>query len=275
MTGRYLTASGLKELSAQLGERDAEVLHAVSGLRFMSGDQLTRLLFTSAVDPAANARAARRALLRLTELGLLDRLERRVGGTRRGSAGFVYVLSPWGQRLAVSRGWLPERRRRRSLVHGTLFVRHALAIAELHVRLVESDRAKRFELLELTAEPNSWRSYVVFGGQRLRLKPDCFVRIASGSWEDSFFVEVDRGTEGSTALERKLRQYLDYYRTGTEQAERGVFPKVLWLVPNARRVEALVDTAARLPADSWRLFQVVPFEAALDVIAGSDAKTTT
>ena len=189
MTNRYLTAAGLAELSAQLSARDEAMIRTVTELRFSSGRQLERWYFIDASDPAANARAARRSLRRLVELGLFDRLERRVGGVRRGSAGFVYCLAPWGQRLAMARGWLPEQRRRRSLVHGTLFVHHSLMVSELHVRLVEGDRAKRFELLELIAGPTCWRSFVGFGNQR-QVKPDSFVRLGRGPWEDSFFVEV-------------------------------------------------------------------------------------
>jgi hypothetical protein len=213
-------------------------------------------------------------LLRLIELDLLDRLERRVGGVRRGSAGFVYCLAPWGQRLAEIRGWMPERRRRRSLAPGTLFVRHALAVAELHVRLREADRAKRFELLELSAEPACWRRFAGFGAQRV-LKPDSFVVVANGPWQDSFMVEIDRGTEGSRTLERQLRLYAAYHSTGQEQTERGVFPRVLWLAPDARRVQVIVEAAAALPAVSWELFQVVRFDEAVEVIAGDGAKTTT
>ena len=143
MTNRYLTAAGLAELSAQLSARDEAMIRTVTELRFSSGRQLERWYFIDASDPAANARAARRSLRRLVELGLFDRLERRVGGVRRGSAGFVYCLAPWGQRLAMARGWLPEQRRRRSLVHGTLFVHHSLMVSELHVRLVEGDRPQR------------------------------------------------------------------------------------------------------------------------------------
>lgn len=274
MSGRYLTTGGLSDLYAQLSERDLEIIETVARLRFMTGRQLERLHFVAATDPAANARAARRVLLRLTELQLIDRLERRIGGVRRGSAGFVYCLAPWGQRLATDSGWLPEQRRRRSTTHGMLFVRHALAVAELHVQVVEGDRAKRFELLELTTEPTCWRSYVGLGGQRETLKPDSFVRLHNGPYEDSFFVEVDRGTEGSRALEGQMRRYTLYAASGEEQAAHGVFPRVLWLAPDARRVAAIVEAGGALPAEDWRLFQVVRFDEAIPALTG-DVKSTT
>ena len=169
----------------------------MSDLRFVSGAQLTRLHFSDGQDPAVNARAARRALLRLTHLDVLARLPRSVGGVRAGSAGFVYYLGLGGQQLATEHGWQPERRRRRSLVPGTLFVRHALQVSELHTLLVEADRSRRVELLELRAEPSCWRSFDGLGTQQPMLKPDSYARLGVGAFEDSYFFEVDRGTEGS------------------------------------------------------------------------------
>lgn len=269
MTARYLTAARLRELEAALTTRDLAVLRHVSGLRFISGAQLIRLCFADSDDASANARAARRALLRLVRKGALDRLPRPVGGVRAGSAGFVYHLGLGGQRLAMSRGWQPERRRRRSLSPGTLFVRHALQVAELHTRLVEGDRSRRFELLELVPEPFCWRSYNGQGGQRDTLKPDSYVRLGVGAYEHSFFIEVDRGTEGARALEGQMRLYVSYHLSGREQAEHGVFPKVLWLVLTDRRAGVIADCVRRLPKASRELFGVARFDATLSAMTGS------
>jgi Replication-relaxation len=270
MRVRYLTDRRYRELLSKLSERDYAVLKQVAVLRFVSGDQLSRLCFAGSSDAVSNARTARRALLRLTRLGTLERLERPVGGVRAGSAGFVYYLGLAGQRLAVARGWQPERRARRSLTPGSLFVRHSLAVAELHTQLMEGDRAGRFELLELSAEPSCWRSYNGIGTQRQTLKPDSYIRLGVGLYEDSYFLEVDRGTEGSRALERQLQLYVAYHLSGAEQAARQVFPRVLWLTPSEQRKAALVDSLARLPAESWRLFQVACFSEVLTVMLGTN-----
>lgn len=264
MKGRYLTASQADELSARLSERDWLVLHRVSELRFVSGAQLARLCFADSADERINARAARRALLRLTRLGLLDRLPRVVGGVRAGSAGYVYRLGLGGQRLAAARGWQPERRPRRSRVPGTLFLHHTLLIAELHTRLREGERSGRFELLELRAEPSCWRE--IDGLSAQRLKPDGYVRLGIGAYEDSYFIEVDRGTEGSQTIEAQLGRYVAYWQSGREQAEHGVFPKVLWLTLNAERVGAIIVSVGQLPSISRELFRVALFDAALDVV---------
>ena len=53
------------------------------------------------------------------------------------------------------------------------------------------------------------------------------------------FVEVDQGTEHSPALLRKLKQYETAYRIGYIEAVAGVFPRVVWIVPNQARAELL------------------------------------
>jgi hypothetical protein len=266
MSRRYLTAARQRQLQAQLTQRDLIVLKWVSDLRFVSGWQLTRLCFADSNSSDTNARTARRALLRLVRLGALQRLPRQVGGIRAGSAGFVYHLDVGGQSLAVSHGWQPERRRRRSLAVGTLFVRHALQVAELHSLLVDSDRSRSFELLELAAEPSCWRSYDGLGAQRTRLKPDSYVRLGIGAYEYSYFIEVDLATEGSHAVEQQLGRYAAYHGSGTEQAERGVFPRVLWLAPDDRRVSVIADCVQRQRPTARELFQVARFDQALAVM---------
>jgi hypothetical protein len=270
MTGRYVTAHAARVLAERLSERDWLVLERVASLRYVSGSQLARLCFAGS-DPKADARAARRALLRLTRLGVLERLPRSIGGVRAGSAGFVYRLGPGGHRLSVIRGWQPERVRRRSSVPGTLFVRHALAVSELHARLVTAERSARFELIELAAEPLCWRTYDGYGGQRTTLKPDSYVRLGIGPYEDSYFIEVDRGTEGSRALSWQLGRYVAYYQAGDEQRARGVFPKVLWLTTKPERVEVIAACVTGLPAEARELFAVASFEDAIPTMLGYDS----
>lgn len=260
---RYVTARSVHSLAEHLSDRDWLALRHVATLRFVTGSQLARLCFTDSDDPKANARAARRALLRLVRLGALERLPRAIGGVRAGSAGFVYRLGLGGYRLAVSRGWQPERQRRRSQVPGLLFLRHTLQIAELHTQLIECERSGRVELLALDGEPSCHRINDGLDGQRFYLKPDSYVRLGIGPYEDSYFIEIDRGTEGSRALHGQLERYVAYYQTGREQRERGVFPKVLWLANTPERERAIADCVARLPAEMRSLFTVAAFDQAL------------
>jgi Replication-relaxation len=104
------------------------------------------------------------------------------------------------------------------------------------------------------------------GGQAHVLKPDSYVRLGAGDYEDSFFIEVDRGTEGSRALTGKLEQYVAYAANGKEQTEHGVSPKVLWLAPDERRVGVIQDCVMALPPRASELFEVARFVEAMTAI---------
>lgn len=258
-----LTPKRLSQIVASLGNRDLAIVATVAKLRLVTSLHLQRLHFTAGAS-ASNARQARRSFQRLTDLRVLTRLERRIGGVRAGSSGHIYRLDVAGQHITQMQG-----RRRRPGEPGLPFVQHTLTIAELYVRLHEAARRGGVELIEYETEPDCWRPFFGAGGARLRLKPDAFVRIGRGEFEDLWFVEVDGATHGTTALATKFRTYRQYWATEREQAKwGGVFPKVLWLVPSVTRLRQLLDVAAAQPPESWELFTVRLFDEALLVMAG-------
>jgi hypothetical protein len=220
-----LTAAGLERLREELSPRDWAVLHDVDRCRLMAGRQL-QLLHVGEGETAA--RAARRLLARLTRLGLLARLDRRIGGLRAGSAGFVYGLGPAGFRLLHPGA---PRRRLHEVRDG--FLHHTLALAELYLQLRQAEQQGRLELLVLETEPRSWRRLA--DGDWL--KPDLHVVVGLGEDALHSFVELDQGTEHTPALLRKLRDYERAYRG--EISGDTVFPRVVWLVPDEGRAAQL------------------------------------
>jgi hypothetical protein len=140
---------------------------------------------------------------------------------------------------------------------------------KLYVRLREAEAAGQLELLTFEPEPSCWRRYSGAAGGALVLKPDAFVRLGVGAYEDRYFLEIDCGTEGRGALVRKCQTYLAYYRAGREQTAHGVFPRVVWITTSERRVGLLVDVCAALPAEAWKLFAITTPERAVDLLLGS------
>jgi hypothetical protein len=257
----YLTTGRLAWLAGQLDARDWLLLATLSRLRVATGHQLERLHFGS-----VSRRQCQMTLKRLVALHVLTRLDRRVGGVRAGSAGYVYSLDVAGMRLADQ----SEERRspRRPYPVSRAFLTHALAVSEWYVRLVEAQADGGPDLLDFQGEPRCWRSFTSYLHGQETLKPDAFVSLLSGEWEDRWFLEIDRGTEHSPALRRQLNRYVRYWRTGQEQARSEVFPQVLWIVPNKPRHAVLVDVVGSLPAEAWPLFRVATEETALAVLAG-------
>jgi hypothetical protein len=263
-----VSSRALLLLAESLPDRERQIVEAVARLRLTSGSQLERLYFTETVKPASRGRSSRRVLASMCERHLLFRLDRRVGGVRAGSAGTVYGLGPIGKRLIAY--WQGEGLPRVRAVHqpGPLFVRHTLAVAEQYVRLVEADRAGACELLAFDSEPTCWRSYTSAHGGLVTLKPDAYLRLGLGEFEQRSFIEVDCGSEGRGALSAKCRYYLAYYQSGQEQAAAGVFPRVVWITTTQARVRLLVEVCSSLPAEYWQLFCVGTADRLLALCSG-------
>lgn len=252
--GRYVTRRRLLELEQSLSARDRAILSSLRQLRVATAHQLERLHF---VD--ATGRHRRRALEALEQARLIVRLPRRIGGVRAGSAGSVFALDLAGQRLTDQRGPAGGRRLERPWAPGLSFLAHSLAVSELFVRLVEAHRLGQLELLDFHAEPACWRRFQTLAGGWATLKPDAALRLGAGAYEDHWFIEVDRGTEAAATIDRKANLYRSYWQSGREQAAHGVFPQVLWLVPDEPRAELLTTVLGRQPGEAARLHVVVPF----------------
>lgn len=252
MSGR-VTASRVAELTGRLDTTDLAIIEILARVRVATGAQLHRVLNEPAAD---RARQLRRRLARLSEKRLVIRLERQIGGVKAGSSGFVYALDVAGQRLAGLGGPAGGTRLRRPWTPGPMFLRHSLAITDCYVELVMASRDSDAELVSFATEPHCWRDFIGRHGQRTWCKPDAHVTVGLGEYELTSVIEVDLGTEGTTALARKFDRYIDLYQSGTEQRRSGVFPRVIWLAESDARVEMITEVAARLDPTMWQLFVV-------------------
>jgi hypothetical protein len=253
MTSPYITRSRIHYLASTLSNRESEVLDTLRTVRVATSTQLEALHFSD-----VTRRQARQTMSSMVARRLIARLPRQVGGVRSGSAGYVYVLDVAGLRLGRSSGSSPARR---PWSVGSPFLAHSLAVTGILVdlRKLETESDGRTKLHSFSAEPACWRPFTGPGGARIVLKPDAEVGLRTsngrdGEWEDRWFIEVDRSTESRPTLARKLERYVQYWQTGREQHTAGVFPKVLWIVPDEARHAVLIDEFGRTPVAAWPLF---------------------
>ena len=223
----------LEELGSSLTLLDRELVQDVARFRLMSARHLQRLYYG---DAASDDRRCRRRLNQLVEHGVLGRLPRRVGGRGRGSDSTVYRVGRAGKRLLQTSGgagpaWQPS----------AAFAAHTLGIVDIYVDLIEQDRGGRIEAIDLTPEPEAWRT---FGWQMkpVTLKPDAFAIVRVGGVEHHYFIELDLGTESLTVIENKIGRYVDYYQSGPDLI---VFPQVLFPVDSKASYHS-VATADRV-----------------------------
>lgn len=261
-----LQPARVERLRRRLSQRDLAVLASLHRVRLLSLKHIQRLAVTDG-SPRARTRRAQLLMTRLTKLGVVVRFDRRIGGIRAGSSGYIYGLSGLGQAVIDTSGPLGGRRRR-VWESKPYFQDHMLEVAELYVQLVEQHRLGRGELLAYDAEPANWRHFTGPGGELVQIKPDAYVRIGRAAIEHSAFIEVDMTTETLPTIQRKSQRYIDYWRSGMEQQWHGVFPKVVWLVQNEHRAERIAGVVKKLASDAQALFEVGLLGSATKLLGG-------
>ena len=244
-------------LLEMLAERDLSILESLRTHRVLTTTLIRRLHFPIAGEPQeavsakthatemAAAVATIRVLTRLESRRFITRLPRRIGGVRAGSSGIVWQLGASGERLMRAQHGDPARKRYSE--PSPTFIAHTLAAADLAICLYELDRQHVLELLLLEAEPECWRTFLSAHGARQWLKPDLFAITAGGDFEHHWFIEADCATEHAPVIIRKALAYQQYASSGIHQREHGLFPAVVWVVPNAKRRAAIEAALASEP----------------------------
>ena len=248
----------IEELFRKLNGRDLDILRALHKYRYLTTHHLRRMYFKDSISGLAALRACNRILAKLCRYGLVAHLKRRIGGVRAGSGAFVWLLAPAGARLldiAEPRSEASPRKRR--FEPSFAFLEHTLAVAETAVRLDEMEEAGKLKVLAAANEPDCWRGYSGAGGEPKTLKPDMFAVTAIGEYTDNWFLEIDLATEALSTVLKKCLQYISYYKTGLEQQKYGVFPYVVWIVPDEKRRDTVTGRIEELPHRKAQLFVVI------------------
>lgn len=261
---------GVRRLSHLVNERDLAILGSVRQHRLIQTRHLYELHFWNHATHASGIRACTRVLARLEGHRFIRRLARPVGGHGGGSGSTVWALDVAGDRLL--RRTLGELGRTRIFEPSLLFQAHTLAVADTRVAFEQAARRGDFELLTVQTEPDCWRDHPGQLGAVSTLKPDLYLVTADGDFEDHWFLEIDMGTESPSALRRKLDAYRRYRSSGIEQHQSGVFPRVVWIVPDDRRRAVL---APLIRTDEHALFAITTPERLLDIITHKNAPEPT
>jgi len=234
----YVTRARVAELETRLTAADWRVIELLATVDYATTNQIERAC-AEGTTPLARARVTRRRLRRLTDLGVLFRLDRPVGGIGGGSEAGVFTLERAGWRLVELRGGSVPRRVRRPEERGLAFLRHSLTVTEHFVALTERCRElPDAELLAWTGEPACHRHFT-YRSRSVRLSPDALVEVRRGAELVTSFLEVDGGTESLPTLLAKVTGYLRYARLHPRET-----PQVVFSFTSPRRAQLLRE---RLP----------------------------
>lgn len=247
-----------------LTPRERQVLQELAVVHVATASQISRLVFAEQSSATA-ARLAHRHLQRLQRFGLTRRLANRARDRKGGPPGYLHVLTEQGMSLSGA-SFTMGLRQRRSWRPADHFVDHRLAITELYVRLREQAYVGGAQLRLYQAEPDCWRRHHGPAGEQLTLKPDALLRLVVGDLELSWFVEIDLATESPRRIAAKCMAYRTYEWSGSEQQRYGVFPGVLFVVPDEARARSIQHVFDQQPTDAQELFMVATSAEALTAL---------
>jgi hypothetical protein len=254
-----ITKRRLEELDETLSDKDKAILRSVQLCRYLTTGQIHRLHYHDSKNALAGLRAANWGTAKLRGLGLLDVLDRRVGGFRAGCKSFVFVLTEAGVNLLkfMTKEYSPRKRDFEPSIH---FMKHTLEVSEVYVQLVEICRQHQLKLVKIEMEPNCWRGYKDENHKPATMKPDMFVVTDDDIYEYYRFIEVDMNTESPSVVVEKCRRYALYYKSGLEQKEHGLFPRVIWLAYSENRkakLQQYIIGSREIPEHRKNIFVVI------------------
>lgn len=256
---------------APIHPMQARLLALVAAHRFATTTQLARLTAPEYASPASALRQTQRHLASLVQQRLLTSLERRVGGWQGGSAVTVWAATTRGHRLVAAEGEeVPRRQRPREV--STTFLDHLLAITEVRTSIEEAVRQQTDTEATVALEPECWRTRLGPSGQPQVLRPDLAVTVTSPAYEDRYLVEVDRATENPGRVIATCWRYQEHH---AQAGDGGVFPLVVWLVPNDRRRHRLERAIAHSTGLLRDLFRVIRLDQLPTLIHGGPAAIPT
>ena len=267
-----LTAARFSSLVPPPGHpMQARLLALVAAHRFATTTQLARLTAPEYASPASALRQTQRHLASLAQQRLLTSLERRVGGWQGGSAVTIWAATTRGQRLVAAEDEEAPRRQRPREV-STTFLDHLLAITEVRTSIEEAVRQEADTEAAVALEPDCWLTRLGPSGQVQVLRPDLAVTITSPSYEDRYLVEVDRATENPGRVIATCWRYQEHQ---AQASDDGVFPLVVWLVPNDRRRHRLERAIAHSTGLLRDLFRVIRLDQLPALVHGGPAAIPT
>lgn len=255
---KTLIRAGKDELPGfRLTPRDKEIIEAVYRYRALTAPQVEALFFT---HPASNGGVNARCKLRLRLLYHHGYLFRDEQPTRlsEGRKPLVYFLDRLGAEYLMhlegcTVDWNPQDND-----VSYPFLEHLLSTNQFRLTVSLSARRHNFKIPiwidDRTLKSRQMKDTIVLKGEKggrekAAVVPDSYFRLETNEDRYNFFVECDLGTvtldstgEGKRDWVRKVRTYLEYYRSGAyERRYQTKDMRILTVTRSERRMQNLKE----------------------------------
>ena len=220
-----------------LMERDKEILHQIYLFRFMTREQIERLLFVSAnsEDRRTKTSICRKRLKFLYHHGYVDRIPTPVSpGSwawqpvyRLAAKGAVVVAPMLGLAAKALNYWGKgfDRDHRLSDV-SFLFLKHTLEINDFRIAVTQAAQRSGYQVEkwidDTELKSKEMKDYVRVSGDhtgeaRVAIVPDAYFILNLGNRRAHFFLELDRATMSNRRWKTRILAYRAYIERGKYQ----------------------------------------------------------
>ena len=242
-----------------------EILRAVESYRFISGEQIERLIFLKGEKAERKSTRCAARLRKLFDNRLLGRVRWPFHAI---TFPMVYYLEREGAdvlalRLGIERDQVRTRtttEKRPEISRSLLFLAHTLAVNDFRIDVSLACDRNNLELIDWQNEYQLDRDYaeIDFGGRKKRqaVQPDGYFVIGDGENQAHFFLEVDMETTPSRRWVPKVLALYEYRRAGKyEERFHTKSLRVLCVTPSESRTRRLIGWTHQVIPASWqRLF---------------------
>lgn len=213
--------------------RDVEIIRRVGEFRQLTSTHLKTLIF-----PDVSRVNLDRRLERLQATQYLRRLGRVPAGEKGGSGAYVWQLGPAGWYELSMRGFYSPR---------STIDYHGLQVADAYVVLIEAERAGALTLVNYRVElPMTYT------------RADLYIEIGLDAInkERHIAVEIEATRKRPSYIAKKC----EHYMAGFKEADGGVIPYVVFVVPHEWMKAEVKRTLAKVSGEYRDMFKVCTFD---------------
>lgn len=247
----------------RITKRDVRILQMVEAYRFVSREQIERLIFTKTEKDEKTKKT--RCPIRLRKMFDNQLLGRVRWPFHAVTLPMVYYLGREGAnllalKLGIERNkitTLTKSEKRPAISRSLLFLAHTLAINDFRIDVNLACQKGEARLLEWLNEYELGREYVKINhkGRKRRkaVQPDGYFAISQNGREAHFFLEMDMETTPSKRWAPKVLGLYEYRYRGkyTERFDTKSL-RVLCVTPSESRKELLMEWTAKVIPERWQ-----------------------
>jgi len=228
----------------QFQESDLTFLHHTFELRLATIDHLAEL-------SARSYKQTQKRLAALEERKYLKLIQKRPHK-------HVYAIGKAAVPLLIEQGYAPKElsdKRLRDNELKELGIKHAIFVADIHVRLLQLTKAASLQLASWVEGPSLWDRVTMSNKVAVPIRPDALFTIAApdGKWRSHFFLEADRGTMAHSRMREKIAGYIAYFhqRLHLKKYEGMKVFRVLTATITRGRAEELAKEYGTMMRPDW------------------------